>query len=63
MYVRLNKKHSWHMLGCDSARKFSSLSLLVNQLASWIDVFSMTTTKCTGLMKPWSKLGLLSCLT
>jgi len=51
------------MLGCDSARKFSSLSLLVNQLASWIDVFSMTTTKCTGLMKPWSKLGLLSCLT
>jgi len=29
---------------------------------SWhrgFDVFSMATTKCTGLMKPWSKLGLL----
>ena len=32
----------------------------MNQLAPWIQcVFSMATTKCTGLMKPRSNLGLL----
>jgi len=36
MYARLNKQHSWHMLGCSSAGKFYFLSLHVNQLAPWI---------------------------
>ena len=27
------------------------------------DVFSKTTIKCTGLMKPWRNLGLIFCLT
>jgi len=33
---------------------------------SWdrgLDVFSVATTKCTGLIKPWSNLDLLFCLT
>jgi len=43
------------MLGSGSVGKFYFLSLLVNQLAPWI---RCVTTKCTGLMKPWSNLGL-----
>jgi len=51
------------MLGYGSAGKFYFLSLLVNHWHRGFDVFSMATTKCTGLLKPWSNLGLLFCLT
>jgi len=50
------------MPACGSAGKFYFLSLLGNQLAPWIRcVFHGN--KCTGLMKPWSNVGLLFCLT
>jgi len=51
------------MLGSGSAGKFNIYSLLVNQLAPSIRCVCIATTKCTELMKPWSNLGLLSCLT
>jgi len=51
------------MLGCGSAGKFYFWHYLRINWHRGFDVFSMATTKYTGLMKPWSNLGLLFCLT
>jgi len=40
------------MLGCGSEGKFYFLSLHVNQWHRGFDVFSIATTKSTGLLKP-----------
>jgi len=53
------------MLGCGSAGKFYFLSLLVNQLVPSIRCVFHGNNKLesTELMKPWSNVGLLFCLT
>jgi len=63
MNVWLNKQYSWHMLGSGSAGKFYFLSILVNQLVPSIRCVFRGNNKVHRLMKPWSNLGLLFCLT
>jgi len=50
------------MLGCGSAGMFIFYHYLWISWHRGVDVFSMATTKCTGLMKPRRNLGLLFCL-
>jgi len=51
------------MLGCGSEESFIFCHYLWISWHHGFDVFSMATTNCAGLMKPWSNLGLLFCLT
>jgi len=51
------------MLGSGSAESFIFCHYLWISWHRGFDVFATAATKCTGLMKPWSNLGLLFCLT
>ena len=58
MYVSLHKQHSCHMLGCGSAGKFYFLSLLVNQLAPWIQCVFHGNNKVHRANEALKQLGL-----
>jgi len=53
----------WLMSGYGSAGKFSFCHYLWNSWDRGLNVFSVATTKCTGLIKCCSNFGLLFCLT